>query len=63
MENELTMFQTLLDNWEIVVVGLAAAVASLDKFCLVVISSLKNVKDAWRQAFPKKVKVDSDEKA
>ena len=56
---DLTMFETMIENWEIIVVSLGAAVASLDKFCLVVISSMKNVRDAWKQAFPGKNKYDS----
>ena len=56
---DLTMLESMIDNWEIIVVSLGAAVASLDKFCLVVISSLKNVKEAWQSAFPGKNKYDS----
>jgi hypothetical protein len=53
---ELSLFQQALDNWEIIVVSLGASVAALDKFLLVVISSMKNVRDAWYSAFPKKEK-------
>ena len=45
---------TLGDNWELIAAGLAVAAASADKLALVVISTMKNIRDAWQAAFPKK---------
>jgi hypothetical protein len=42
------------ENWEVIVVGLGVAVASADKLAIVIISTMKNVRDAWYTAFPKK---------
>jgi hypothetical protein len=41
------------ENWEVIVVGLGVAVASADKLAIVIISTMKNVRDAWYTAFPK----------
>ena len=50
-----TFLESAIDNWGVIVASLGAVVASADKFALVVIKTLGNIRDAWRETFPKKV--------
>jgi len=44
---------TLIDNWEMVLASAGAAIAGADKVFLVLITTLGNIRDAWRRTFPK----------
>lgn len=46
----------LKENWELISVSVLAFIASLDKIALVAIKTLENIRNAWRDSFPKKEK-------
>jgi hypothetical protein len=48
------LLATIAEHWELMAAGVVVMVASADKVALVIISSMKNVKDAWFTAFPGK---------
>ena len=46
-----TTMETLMDNWEMLPGYILAAVAGFDKVALIVIKTLSNIRDAWRENF------------
>ena len=54
IEKTTSWFQMLSDNWEIIAGSLLVIVAGIDKVALVLIRTLKNIQDSWRESFPKK---------
>jgi len=46
--------EQVVSNWDQWLGYVIAAVAGFDKVALVVIKTISNIRDAWRQEFPKK---------
>ena len=54
IEKTTTWIQMLADNWEVITGAALVVVAGIDKVALIFIRTLKNIKDSWRESFPKK---------
>ena len=54
IEKTTSWFLMLADNWEIITGATLVMVAGIDKVALVLIRTLKNIKDSWQESFPKK---------
>jgi hypothetical protein len=48
------IIQSLIDNWDVVLASCTAVVVGADKFMLVLVTTLGNIRDTWFQTFPKK---------
>jgi hypothetical protein len=48
-----TVLQAIEDNLGVVSATALAIIAGFDKLALVVIKTLGNIRDAWRETFPK----------
>ena len=48
-----SILEILEDNWSTILVIAGAAIASIDTFFMVVIKSMGNIRDTYRDTFPK----------
>lgn len=46
----------LADNWETITGAALVVIAGIDKVALVIIRTLRNIRDSWYESFPKKKK-------
>ena len=44
----------VMENWETITASSLIILASLDKVLLIAIKGIGNVRDAWKESFPKK---------
>jgi hypothetical protein len=52
----LSIIDFIVDNWGAIMGYSVALVVGFDKLVLVAIKTLANIRDAWRESFPKKQK-------
>ena len=50
----LEFLEALSNNWEIITAAMFGIMAGADKVVLVLIKTMANIRDAWRDSFPKK---------
>ena len=53
--------QMAQENWEVILGSAVAAVVGADKFFLVLITTLGNIRDAWRKTFPKNYNIKDED--